>query len=171
MNNTAEKLGYQFTPFTFPTHRMLVALNNSYAGQGWTWDNINSMWDWYKDGIKNQNISYWQGGLASPILNYVSEKTGLDKQMVLRWMLVLENEVKDGRFDQIWLTVIASPESIPQKTIETFKETGETIKKAATAPFTLAKSLTGLGVVVIIGVGIWFAWPWMAGLRKKRKGK
>lgn len=161
-----QRLGVFGIPGTFPTGVITDYIQQRDPSQEWTRDLVNTLYFNYKEGITDNLIPYFRSEENKPIFDpetfevisgahrsivYLQKKTNLGYDRISRFLMGIENLVKAGQVDIQFLT-IETPGLIP----------GLKIPKI----FEGLKAVQGIGIVLLIGIAVYFAWPYLTAQRR-----
>lgn len=158
-------LGIAFIPGTFPTAKVLEYITTKMvAGEyvfEWSRAKINRLYFAYKDAVMTENLTPYGPGNTT-VSRYVTEKTGYgldDSQIFLLalYKMVQEKKLNPGYWN--FQKALSSPVEVVKKAI---KDLAEGTEKTA-------KNLKWIGIIALVGVGIYFTFPLLMMARKKFK--
>lgn len=159
--NYPVKMGIAAVPLTFPTLTVgNYIYDQYYAGtRDWDYTNqmIDNMWYWYKQGINSGLKPYGQGGGA--IKNYIVENSGYEARKVILFCAALKALSESGRIDPYYYNVRSASTS-PASTVRAAVDTVTALPKESLKIFKTA------GIILIVGAGIYFLYPWLKKMKR-----
>lgn len=166
-----QRTGIAFIPFTFPTAKVRTRVWEGYDRVD-KWNlplkTVQSVYDWYKQGVTVDGKGVWQEG-NKEILPYIEQKSQLEHIVVASVLLAIKKMAQEGEIDSYYFSFEKPETSVTERIRKTVKKSGETIKKAVTEPGTVLKNVKWIGVIAIVGVGLYLSWPLLNRGRKLLK--
>ena len=157
-----DKLGIWFAPGTFPTYTVLEKISVTYPhiAEKWSREKVNALYFAYKEGVLEKGLAVWperQGEIAG----YIRETTGYGRDDVSIFLMTLQEMAGAGEIDPKWFDIEAQRNDPPvvENVIRNI-QTGAVIEKA--------KIIKQIGIIALIGIGVYLTWPLLSGMRKQR---
>lgn len=154
-----QKLGNAFIPFTFPTDYVLREVKKLIPYFDWSLGKIDDIYLYYKDYVLKGGQIYDVGN--TKVVDDVSKNTGYGVGEVRIVLATIRNLAKEGKIDlEYWK--ISKPDTSITKSVS-----------SQIASFTpditgLTKNIKWIGIIALIGVGIYITYPWLKKLTKVR---
>lgn len=159
-NNSENKLGIWGAPGTFPTQKVQAEIYTN-INQLWERDKINQLYFVYKDAVLKHGLKSWPDG-GSQLVYHIATVSGypINDIRIFLMNLIYLNEKYNDYFKK-FLTIELQQESPPVL---------ENALQAAAAPGGLTRTLKDvkvIGILVLVGIGIYFTWPLLTGARRR----
>ncbi len=159
--------GAAYVPFTFPTRKVKNYIDINWEGVGdydWTFKKIDNLYNWYKEGVLKEGLPAYGIDRVDkfPLIKYMAEKTGLSTEEVQIFLDSVWSLVKRGTIENKWLAIKIPTTATSAKIKTAVSKYGDIIE-------TQIKSVKWIALAVIIGAGVYFGWPVISKLRKRKK--
>lgn len=149
----------------YPTSKVVNYLKEFHPGEQWTPDKVDSLAYWYAEAIKNEGFDPFEGSRSSQFLgliNFLKKETALTQQEIFTWLTANEFLAKSAEIDlKHW-----NPNPSPQEPIEKFKSG---VKTSASSVMDWSRNLKWIGILGLVGVGLYLTWPLINRARKRIK--
>ena len=168
--NKSSQMGVWGLPGTFPTNIMLEYIMDNFPHlwkDEWTRQKVNDIYFAYKQGLQSGDYVPWGQGTGTQnadLVQYLANTSGHAEKDVRLWLMGLKTKVESGEIASEFLTQNAVS-TTPGQTISTaiakpFKSLGEFTEGTA-------KTVKWIGILAIIGIGLYFSWPVLKKIRKR----
>ena len=160
MNNN---LGFAFIPGTFPTGTVLYKIREGLPTQkdNWSRKKINDLYHLYKTGIES-GIPIYKAG-QTKILTYMRDNSNYTdaETRVFAWMLytLVKKGIINKKYWDIKLQSQTGIKATVNKALSDILPTADIEK--------ITKSIKVVGVISLVGVGLYFAWPILKKIKKR----
>lgn len=173
----SDKLGATFfglqIPGTFPTRRVKSYHNTNYAPP-LDLNAVQSIYDWYKNAVENEGLPVARIPSTdimslNKTLTYIANNSGYSWQEVYNVLGTINDLVRAGELEGKYLTIqvpITSTKIQDQPAVMKQKITSMVNTPLSNIENT-ARWIGVAGVVILVGVGIYYTWPLLKKARKK----
>ena len=147
-----QRLGKWGIPGTFPTGEVKERLQEYYASGNWTREKVNQFYDSYRDAVKIHGQPIYDRGQVG-VKYFIEQNTNYPLDEITAFLQTIYDLSAEGKIDSRFWDINQQKDLIP--------DVGGNLEN-------ILKNVKWIGVLAIVGVGIYFAWPFLKRATRSR---